>query len=242
MVAARAAFSHPGMKGAVTENVVIEFLKKYLPRNLDVCSGILIDSKGAVSRQLDIIIFDANKTPSLFFNAGLRVVPVECAYAVIEVKMQLSSQTLNDCIENMKSVKSLDRSSYYEQGQVIAHATKLYGIEKDFWSDTLYFVFAFETKMQLSNLAIILNNFAESSAVNKRIDSIYCLDAGFICNHSGEGIDALPSNISKFVVVKDNSLLIFYACLARYMNQANIPNFNFTKYIQSIIVKLGLLN
>lgn len=62
------------------------FLKKYLPKKLDVSSGILVNANGAQTKHLDIIISDADKTPILFEKANVRVIPVECVYAIIEVK------------------------------------------------------------------------------------------------------------------------------------------------------------
>jgi Domain of unknown function (DUF6602) len=75
----RAALSHGGMKGTAAEEVVRLFLRDYLPAALDVSTGILIDTAGNCTRQLDIIVSDAVSTPILFRSSDIRVIPVECA-------------------------------------------------------------------------------------------------------------------------------------------------------------------
>jgi hypothetical protein len=42
---ARGALSHAGMKGASAEDTFRTFLRDYLPRSLDISSGIVVDAK-----------------------------------------------------------------------------------------------------------------------------------------------------------------------------------------------------
>jgi len=49
---------HPGSKGDSLENVWIEWLKKYLPNRYCVDKAIIIDSKGDLSNQIDLVIYD----------------------------------------------------------------------------------------------------------------------------------------------------------------------------------------
>lgn len=57
--------THPGTQGTVNENYFINVLKKYLPRRYEVDTGIVIDSKGKCSNQIDVVIFDHQYTPTL---------------------------------------------------------------------------------------------------------------------------------------------------------------------------------
>jgi hypothetical protein len=115
---ARGALSHAGMKGASAEDTFRAFLRDYLPRSLDVSSGVLVDAEGNVSRQLDVIISDAAKTPVLFRSEENRVLPVECAYAVIEVKSKLDTKELQGAFKNMLSVRNLKKTAYYSKQRV----------------------------------------------------------------------------------------------------------------------------
>lgn len=76
---ARVALQHPGLKGASFETTFRRFLRQYLPKNLDVSTGVLVDARGnPASRQMDVIISDAAKTPIFYLSGDIRVVPIEC--------------------------------------------------------------------------------------------------------------------------------------------------------------------
>jgi hypothetical protein len=74
----RDTIKHSGEKGRSFEQIVSTFLEKYLPKSLDISTGFIIDSNGNQSKQMDIIISDATKTPIFFQDASTRVLPVEC--------------------------------------------------------------------------------------------------------------------------------------------------------------------
>nr|QNO52544.1 hypothetical protein BJKGENCM_00034 [Methanosarcinales archaeon ANME-1 ERB6] len=55
--------THPGLKGTSKEEKFREFLRKYFPMNLDMSKGQIIDSDGHISKEIDVIVSDAFKTP-----------------------------------------------------------------------------------------------------------------------------------------------------------------------------------
>ena len=57
--------------GQELEATLKEFLKKKLPRRFDVASGILIGCDNAISRQTDVIIYDAMNSP--VYRSGPRI-------------------------------------------------------------------------------------------------------------------------------------------------------------------------
>ncbi|WP_269849634.1 DUF6602 domain-containing protein [Methanosarcina horonobensis] len=59
----RCAIPHSGEKGQINEETFRNFFIQYLPKSLDISTGFVIDTKGGISRQLDIIISDSAKTP-----------------------------------------------------------------------------------------------------------------------------------------------------------------------------------
>lgn len=77
--ASRIAFEHRLTKGEAIEESVRAFLRRHLPDSIGVAHGQVIDRNGAMSRQLDVILYDATKTPILFSDEaeGNRIVPVE---------------------------------------------------------------------------------------------------------------------------------------------------------------------
>ena len=103
---------HPGERGRSFEVVVRKFLKKYFPKSLDLSTGFIIDSDGKKSKQMDIIVSDRSKTPIFYEDESLRLVPVECVHSVIEMKSFLDSDRLEECFENMASVRRLQTKAY----------------------------------------------------------------------------------------------------------------------------------
>lgn len=232
---ARAAVAHAPSKGAANEQAAKAFLKSRLPRTLDVSSGFLIDTNGGVSKQLDIIVYDAAKTPVLFESGDNRVIPIECAYAVIEVKTDLTLAALDLCVANMKSVKSLKKIAFYDEGAIVT-PTQAYGREYKDWP-LMYFIFAFDSA-PLSSIAKRLNDSLGSSPIDMKIDCVYSLQRGCIANKDAGGIGATPTPTSKLIAIESDALLAFYTLIAQYFNQTYMRKFRFSDYLKG--VKLGV--
>jgi hypothetical protein len=62
---------HSGVKGNVFENIVSSFLTDYLPKFIGVSTGFIIDSEGREYKQIDIILFDSNKSPTFFRSKNI---------------------------------------------------------------------------------------------------------------------------------------------------------------------------
>jgi hypothetical protein len=233
---ARAILEHPVIKGASFEEVFRCFLREYLPNSLNVSTGIIVDSKGNSSRQLDVIISDALKTPIFFKSENIRVIPVECVYAIVEVKAYLNSIELKRTFENMQSVRNLKKIAFIKPNvtDIIKRTCNLYGQEWEIWPIS-YFIFAFDSD-ELPKLSALLNKIHESASAPEwsRIDTICVLDKGVICNYSlsEEKFDALPSPNSKLYVCRTkDALLLFYSLISKYIFQTWLPPFRFTPYL-----------
>ncbi|QIE59292.1 hypothetical protein G5B37_06860 [Rasiella rasia] len=107
---------HSTSKGDALENAWIEWLKKYLPNRYSVDKGIVIDSTGETSDQIDIIIYDNWFTPFIFSQNGFHYIPAEGVYAVFECKPDISGSS--DGITNIEytgkkieSVRKLKRTT-----------------------------------------------------------------------------------------------------------------------------------
>lgn len=107
---------HSGPKGDSLENVWIEWLKKYLPNRYCVDKAIVIDSTGALSDQLDLVIYDQHHTPFVFTQNGINYIPAEGVYAVFEVKPDFKGNVDKDTFfeyagKKIESVRKLKRTS-----------------------------------------------------------------------------------------------------------------------------------
>lgn len=96
---------HSGLVGSENENAIADVIRQFLPPRFGVeVNALVIDRFGKVSRQADIVIYDAEKQASFF----RKVYPVEIVYAVIEVKTSMSSTEAKASLENLASVSELE--------------------------------------------------------------------------------------------------------------------------------------
>ncbi|MDP3732041.1 MAG: hypothetical protein Q8R31_03285 [Candidatus Omnitrophota bacterium] len=109
---------HGGIKGGANEDVWISWLKNYLPKRYEINRGVVIDSKGSQSRQQDIVIFDRQYSPLIYKQEKTIFIPVECIYAVLEVKTQLTKEEIQDSLKKISSIRKL----YRLPSQKIRHA------------------------------------------------------------------------------------------------------------------------
>ena len=224
---------HTGQKGEANEEAVRKFLRQYLPKTLNISTGTLVDSDGEISRQLDIVVSDAAKTP-IFYQAGqIRVIPIECVYAVIEVKANLDKSELKKCYENMKSVKSLRKCAFF-QGGFLRTKHILYGREWENWP-VQYFVFAYHSP-NIDSVRENLFLLQKDDETHKRIDMICVLDNGAVYNRDTQGMySGLPTPNSTIVSHSTQKpLLLFYTMMSNILNQTSMSCFNLHPYIKEV--------
>jgi len=238
---ARQSLHQPGLKGESFEETFRKFLDEYLPKALNISTGILVDSSGNETCQLDVIISDSTKTPVFYRSGNIRVIPVECAYAVIEVKANLDTNELDKIFKNMESVRSLKKVAYYKPAG-ITYVDNLYGKEWEIWPIN-YYVFGYDS-IDIKLLAEYINKKHKEKNLleDSRIDIVCVLDKGVILNQLSNGtVDALPQPKSKLLACPTTkSLLLFYALISTYLNQTRLPNFRFKDYIANM--KFGFEN
>src|SRR5688500_12873840 len=81
---ARTTLGHPTDKGDASEGVWLEMLSLYLPQRYRAAKAHVVDSQGAFSQQIDVLVFDRQYSPFIFQFQGSTVVPAESVYAVFE--------------------------------------------------------------------------------------------------------------------------------------------------------------
>lgn len=105
------SITHDGTMGEINEQYFIDVLRKYLPKRYAVSQGIVIDSNGGTSDQIDIVIFDNQYTPTLLDQQDHRFIPAEAVYSVLEVKPTINKTYLEYAADKAKSVRDLVRTS-----------------------------------------------------------------------------------------------------------------------------------
>lgn len=108
---ARRTFGHPGTKGDASEGIWLELLQKYLPERYKAASAHVVDSSGAFSDQIDVVIFDRQYSPFIFHFQGQIVVPAESVYAVFESKQSINAEQVAYARKKVASVRKLTRTS-----------------------------------------------------------------------------------------------------------------------------------
>jgi hypothetical protein len=113
--------THKGDRGEVNEQFFIDFLRSYLPNRYTVEKASVIDSTGAVSDSIDVVVFDRQYTPTLLDNDKHRYVPAEAVYAVFECKPKIDKEYLEYAAKKAASVRKLHRTSVeiYQAGGVL---------------------------------------------------------------------------------------------------------------------------
>ncbi len=105
------AINHPGESGRAREQIIAAFFRRFLPRSFNISTGFVIDATGAISRQIDLVIYRNDYHP-VFEIGGIKHFLIESVAVVMENKASIAStDALHKALENIKSVKVLDRTN-----------------------------------------------------------------------------------------------------------------------------------
>ena len=107
----RESVPYPGGKGKASEDVWNDLFNKYLPSRYKASQAHVVDSKGASSDQIDIVIYDRQYSPFILDYEGAKIVPAESVYAVFEVKQLVNLEHVKYAQDKVSSVRKLHRTS-----------------------------------------------------------------------------------------------------------------------------------
>lgn len=107
----RRSFAHPGTKGDASEAVWLEMLQTYLPKRYSAATAHVVDSTGAFSDQIDVVVFDRQYSPFIFSFQGQTIIPAESVYAVFEAKQAINAAQVAYAQDKVASVRQLHRTS-----------------------------------------------------------------------------------------------------------------------------------
>ena len=85
---ARKSLSHPSTKGDASENIWIDLFQTYLPKRYQAAKAHVVDSEDNFSDQIDVVIFDRQYSPFIFYYEGEKIIPAECV-SVLSVKQSI---------------------------------------------------------------------------------------------------------------------------------------------------------
>ena len=228
-------FSHSPSKGSAREFILMELLRRHLPQKLAVGSGLIVSSDGQSSKQIDIVIYDALNTPIMYMADELQIFPIECVYAVIEVKSHLNSTELRKSVENIRSVKRMPKVAYVINDNPIKKTANLYGEELDHFP-VIGLVFAYSS---IKNTQILKNKLIDldDNEVINNIDTICILNKALITNWQVEVdkyIVTKEPDSQRAIIVGENSLLTFYLFMMHVLPQVWMYPIRMSAYAQHV--------
>lgn len=101
---------NPSIKGASREEAIREFMRCFLPRSYAIGHGEIFSADNDMSRQVDAIIHDDLFSPVFGTDDGGILVPCEAVYGTAEVKTRLDREGWELALENVASVKRIERA------------------------------------------------------------------------------------------------------------------------------------
>ena len=107
---------HNLSKGEFRELFVNDLLSNFLSTQFGVGSGVIVDSNGNQSKQVDIIIYDRRIIPPIIQNGNLGVYPIEGVLCIVEVKSNLTKEELEQTEKNFEHLdKELSFNENFEK-------------------------------------------------------------------------------------------------------------------------------
>jgi hypothetical protein len=158
---------HNALKGQEAEKLVRRFLAEHLPKRFGVGSGFIIDQNDTLSRQSDVVIYDAHNCPVYRASEDAAIFPSENVAAVVEVKARLDKEKLSEAAENIAAAKSLAKAETPELPTLVT--TQTFGC-----------VFAFESSLTMAMLASHYAEHVRSRGIGRHIDLVLVLDRAVI--------------------------------------------------------------
>lgn len=107
----RKTMPHSVSKGDASERVWIELFNSYLPARYKSDKAHVVDSEGTISQQIDVVIYDRQYSPFIFYYEGEIIIPAESVYAVFEAKQSANLKYVQYAQEKVRSVRALHRTS-----------------------------------------------------------------------------------------------------------------------------------
>ncbi|MCD9026618.1 hypothetical protein LDO26_00110 [Luteimonas sp. BDR2-5] len=201
------AGQRPDEKGRPRERAFRQFLEQWLPSDLSITSGYVVNRRGDLSPQCDVIVFRPNRCPKFIVDPvdDIRLVPVDDVYAVLEVKSTLTSNEFDDALRKLQRVQSVHDKNLRENQ--ITNPPFLgifaYRLGDDFRKEP----FLLQDKVHHSSYLDVLAILESGTYVKDTGDHLYRIHAmrkGVSLDTAREDKDAWHDSLNRFIHFEDS--------------------------------------
>ena len=158
---------HNALKGHEAEKLIRQFLEGHLPKRFGVGSGFIIDPRDKISKQQDVVIYDAFNCPVYRASEEAAIFPSDNVAAVVEVKSTLDKDRLEEAFESICDAESLAKTAAPPLPFLIN-------------TQTMGYVFAFTSSITLDKIAEHYCELLRKHGLGHHLDLIVILDRGII--------------------------------------------------------------
>lgn len=158
---------HNQLRGQEAEKLVREFLNKHLPKRFSAGAGFILDPNDMISRQTDVVIYDALNCPVYRASEDAAIFPSDNVAAVVEAKSTLNKQELTDAWEKIQQTKAMAKSKPPEVPWLVQ-------------TQTMGIVFAFTSDTSLDTIGQNYISLLRQQGLGHHIDLIVVLDKGIL--------------------------------------------------------------
>ncbi|MCX4242507.1 DUF6602 domain-containing protein [Paraliomyxa miuraensis] len=213
----RRRLPHPSIKGDEGELLWLNVLEAHLPRRYAIRRGIVIDSRGARSDAIDLIIYDPQYTPVFLAQDEHAYVFAEAVYAVFEVKYELDAGNIAYAADKAASVRRLHRTN-----ATIPHAG---GEVREPKAPFTQIAGLLTLSHGWSSMEPKVREHVERCEGDRALDLVMCLQGGLLESR------ALPPDPSTNFETGPTSFVLFlYSLLHRLQRLATVPAVDWREY------------
>lgn len=232
--------THSGEIGQIREEIISNILRPFLPECFGLGTGQVFDLHNNMSKQIDVVIYDAIYSNVLLRNHTANLFPCESIYGEIEIKSNLSSSELIKSLDNIKSIKKL-----YREDSTMLDITPISELKigagltasKTKLNDYIGIIFGFDG-LDKQTLLEKLNSELICRDKNLLPDFIFCYKKDYMIlkiseNNTPVGISP---NFEKYKAIdcKGDVLTLMFLTLNTCLNQLRLKAPNYNEYWKKV--------
>jgi Domain of unknown function (DUF6602) len=229
-----AEIEHRGEAGEARELALRGFLSDYLPKRAPVDTGFVIDAAGGTSEQMDIVIYD--RAYAVEFDVlEKHYYPCQTVIAVGQVKTSIAStDRLREALDNIASAKILDRSGppMTGPGYSTPNLGERYDPLRNHRDQIFGFIFTGKSLQQETLIGELQTWQAEH--LRRIWPNVYCDFQRFLISYFSDNLVTSAMEARGMYCTRpeeqDGLLLLLFALLANFVNEAHIARPNFFEY------------